>query len=64
MTSLLRRSQAPLTDPAWQEVDDQATQILKSKLSARRFVDIDGPHGWKLAAVDVGRLDLTPSKGA
>ena len=61
MTSLLRRSQAPLTDQAWEEVDSQAAQILKTQLSARRFVDIDGPHGWKLAAVDTGRLDLTES---
>jgi uncharacterized linocin/CFP29 family protein len=58
MTSLLRRSQAPLTDRAWAEVDGQAAQILKTQLSARRFVDLDGPHGWELAAVDTGRLQL------
>lgn len=58
MTNLLRRSQAPLTDKAWEEVDDQAKQILKAQLSARRIVDVDGPHGWDLAAVDTGRLQL------
>lgn len=41
MTSILRRSLAPLTEKAWAEVDDQATQILKTQLSARRFVDLD-----------------------
>ncbi|TVS09142.1 MAG: bacteriocin [Planctomycetaceae bacterium] len=59
MTSILRRSLAPITEKAWAEVDDQATQILKTQLSARRFVDVDGPHGWGLAAVDTGRLQLT-----
>ncbi len=62
MTSILRRSLAPLTEKAWAEVDDQATQILKTQLSARRFVDLDGPHGWGLAAVDTGRLQLTDAE--
>lgn len=58
MTNLLRRSHAPLTTAAWEVVDAQATDILKSQLSARRFVDISGPHGWELAAVDIGRLKV------
>lgn len=59
MTSLLRRSQAPLTDRAWEEVDVRARQVLKSQLSARHFVDVDGPHGWGCAAVDTGRLQVS-----
>jgi uncharacterized linocin/CFP29 family protein len=62
MTTLLRRSQAPLTDRAWEEVDDQAAQILKTQLSARRLVDVDGPHGWELAAIDTGRLEVADTK--
>src|SRR6056297_3756884 len=62
MTNLLRRDQAPLTEQAWQEVDSLAKRILKSQLSARRFVDVDGPHGWDLAAVDTGHLQLGDQK--
>jgi uncharacterized linocin/CFP29 family protein len=64
MTTLLRRSQAPLTDRAWAEVDDQATQILNTQLSARRLIDVDGPHGWDLAAIDTGRLEVAEIKDA
>ena len=64
MTDLLRRSHAPLTDRAWENVDAEAGQILKSQLSARQFVDVCGPHGWGLAAVDTGRLQLADDNSA
>ena len=58
MHDLLRRSLAPLTEPAWAEIDSTAARILKSHLTTRSFVDFDGPHGWDYAAVNLGRLEI------
>jgi uncharacterized linocin/CFP29 family protein len=57
MATLLKRELSPLTDAAWHEVDAAATQILRGKLSGRSFVDVDGPHGYDLCAVNLGRLN-------
>ncbi|MBN1153524.1 bacteriocin family protein [candidate division KSB1 bacterium] len=55
---ILKRSLAPITQSAWQEIDNQAKIILASHLSARKFVDVEGPKGWDYAAVQLGRLDV------
>jgi uncharacterized linocin/CFP29 family protein len=53
---LLKRKKAPITDEAWKQVDDEATRVLKLHLAGRKIVDFSGPHGWKLGAVNTGRL--------
>ncbi len=66
MTDLLKRSLAPITDEAWKELDAQAVRTLKGNLSARGLVDFDGPHGWTLAAVNLGGVETDaaqPVKG-
>jgi len=55
---ILRRSLAPITQKAWQAIDNQAKIILTSHLSARKFVDVEGPKGWDHAAVHLGRLEV------
>jgi uncharacterized linocin/CFP29 family protein len=55
---MLKRSISPISDEAWKEIDEQARKILKSRLSARKFVDVSGPHGWDHAAVPTGRLEV------
>lgn len=59
---ILRRSAAPVTSEAWQEMDEQAKQILTTTLSARKFADVEGPMGWKYAAHSLGRLTLAESQ--
>jgi uncharacterized linocin/CFP29 family protein len=54
---LLKRSKAPLTDEAWEQVDSEAARVLKLHLAGRKVVDFSGPHGWKLGAVNTGRLE-------
>ncbi|MFO7975443.1 MAG: family 1 encapsulin nanocompartment shell protein [Candidatus Hydrogenedentota bacterium] len=61
MTDILKRSLAPLTDEAWDEIEETARQTLKPLLSARKIVDFKGPKGWDFAGVNVGRLE-TPKK--
>ncbi len=63
MADLLKRSLAPLTDEAWQEIDATAATILKAQLTARTLVDFSGPHGWKFAAVNLGRIDIPNGGG-
>lgn len=56
--NILKRSLAPITDAAWEEITEQSNQILRSLLTVRKFVDISGPHGWDYGAVQLGRLDM------
>lgn len=54
----LHRSQAPLAEKAWQEIDDAVSQILRAQLRGRAVVDVDAPLGLEAAAVGLGRLDV------
>jgi len=56
MTDILRRSMAPITEEAWKEIDLQASRTLKGNLSGRALVDVSGPHGWAMAAVNLGSV--------
>jgi uncharacterized linocin/CFP29 family protein len=60
---LLKRTHAPITPPAWKQIDDEARRVLQINLAGRKLVDVDGPHGWEYAAVNTGRLTLR-SEGA
>ena len=62
--NLLKRELAPIVDVAWSEIDRQAQRVLRLNLTARKLVDLDGPHGWQCAAVNVGRLIPLPSAPA
>jgi uncharacterized linocin/CFP29 family protein len=61
MVNILRKSLAPITDEAWEAIEDQARLTIKGNLSARAVVDLSGPHGWKMAAVNLGRIEI-PAK--
>lgn len=55
---LLKRNMAPIPAAAWTEIDREATRVLKTRLSARKFVDVDGPHGPAYTSVNLGRLAM------
>lgn len=59
---ILRQSLAPITSEAWEEINDQARQTFKNVLTARKFVDIDGPKGLDFSAVSLGRLSMKENK--
>ena len=59
---MLKRSHAPITDEAWQIIDEQAARTLKTYLSGRTIVDFNGPFGWEYSAVNLGRLELASTK--
>lgn len=54
----LKRAIAPILDEAWTLIDGEARRVLGVHLCGRKLVDFVGPLGWKLAAVNTGRLDL------
>src|SRR5262245_57777058 len=54
---LLRRELAPIVSEAWKEIDRQAKRVLTLNLAGRKLVDLDGPHGWQYAALNLGRLE-------
>jgi uncharacterized linocin/CFP29 family protein len=60
---LLRRNHAPITPEAWKQIDDEAKRVLTLHLAARKLVDVDGPHGWRHAAVNLGRLQIKSEAG-
>lgn len=55
---MLKRSIAPLTQEAWEEIEERASQVLRTHLSARKVVTVDGPKGWGFNSVSTGRLNL------
>ncbi len=59
---ILKQKLAPIGAEAWDEINEVATQILSASLSARKFVDVDGPKGWDFSAVPLGRLDVAKGK--
>jgi len=57
MNDLLRRHHAPLAPASWEAIDEQAREVLTANMSARRVIDVSGPHGVQHAAINLGRLD-------
>jgi uncharacterized linocin/CFP29 family protein len=56
----LHRDLAPISDAAWQEIDDEARRALRNFLTARKVVDFTGPLGWDHSALGLGRVADTP----
>lgn len=50
----LHRELAPISESAWDEIEEEASRTLKRHLAARRVVDVVGPQGTALAAIGTG----------
>jgi uncharacterized linocin/CFP29 family protein len=53
----LLRDLAPITDRAWDEIEEEARSQLVVALAARKLVDFSGPHGWERSATNLGRTE-------
>ncbi|WP_353094737.1 family 1 encapsulin nanocompartment shell protein [Tissierella praeacuta] len=53
---MLYRELAPISNEAWNEIDEKAKEVLKSYLSARKVVKVVGPKGLDYNVVTEGRL--------
>ncbi len=58
MTNLLRRNLAPITEDAWHEIDEEASRTLHTHLTGRKILEMNGPHGWSLGAINLGTVEL------
>ena len=56
----LLRELAPITDRAWEEIEEEARRQLVVTLAARKLVDFSGPHGWERSATNLGRTEPLP----
>jgi len=59
---ILKKNLAPVSDKAWEEINEQAQEVFTTDLSARKFVDVDGPHGLEFGSVSTGRLEIPKSQ--
>src|SRR5512132_3008640 len=50
----LNREHAPFGEDVWRLIDEAAVKAARDRLSARRFLDVDGPYGPGLTAIEVG----------
>lgn len=53
---MLYRELAPISNEAWKEIDERAKDVLKSYLSARKVVKVNGPKGLDYNVITEGRL--------
>jgi hypothetical protein len=60
MNSLYRHLM-PISDKAWEQIEQEASRMLKRHLSARRVVDVIGPKGFAVSAVGTGHLNQIAS---
>src|SRR5215469_12763254 len=51
----LYRELAPISAPAWEEIETEAKRTLQTTCAARKLVDFVGPKGWEASAVGTGR---------
>jgi uncharacterized linocin/CFP29 family protein len=59
----LNRDQAPFPAEIWQIIDAAAASAARDQLTARRFLDLEGPFGVGLTAIEVGNDDYCRQPG-
>src|SRR5208282_5875312 len=52
----LHRELAPISDAAWEQIEEETSRTLKRYLAGRRVVDVQAPTGVALSAVGTGHL--------
>jgi uncharacterized linocin/CFP29 family protein len=52
----LYRELAPINDAAWTDIEQEARRTFEQHVAGRRVVDVKGPDGPLLAAVNLGRI--------
>jgi uncharacterized linocin/CFP29 family protein len=53
----LNRTQSHLPDRIWKEIETAAVDAARDRLTGRRFLDLQGPFGVGLTAIEAGNDD-------
>ncbi|HSS89266.1 MAG TPA: family 1 encapsulin nanocompartment shell protein [Streptosporangiaceae bacterium] len=59
----LHRELAPISESAWASIEEEARRTFTINLAGRRVVNVEGPGGLTLAAVDTGHLGDAEAAG-
>lgn len=59
----LNRAQAPFPAHVWEMIDAAAVRAATPLLTGRRFLEVEGPYGLGLTALEVGADDCYPNPG-
>lgn len=59
--NFLKRELAPLSQSAWDAIDERAKRVLSSILSVRKFARYNGAKGYDYKAIPTGRLSVNKS---
>jgi uncharacterized linocin/CFP29 family protein len=59
----LNRENTPLPAQIWEEIDQAAVDAMKDALTARRFMDLEGPYGVGMTSLEVGADDFCREPG-
>ena len=57
----LHRELAPISDAAWEQIEDEARRTFTRNIAGRRVVDLVGPAGPTLSAVGTGHIRAAES---
>ena len=55
---LFKTHLAPIADESWEEINETAEKVLKTTLSARKVLHVEGPFGLNKASVPQGSLTV------
>lgn len=58
----LHRELAPISDAAWEQIEQEAQFMLRTALAGRKLVDVSGPLGWDASSVSRGRANPSPEE--
>jgi len=59
----LNRDRAPFPGEVWQMIDEAAASAARDQLTARRYLDLEGPFGVGLTTIEVGNDDYCRQPG-
>src|SRR3954464_11781841 len=59
----LSRGLAPITEAAWEQIEEEATRTFKRHIAGRRVVDVSDPSGPVTAAISTGHLVTVAAPG-
>lgn len=59
----LHRKLAPISEKAWEQIEQEAARTLKRHLGARRVVDVVGPKGAEFSAIGTGHMHKIQAPG-